>query len=52
MNRYLVLSSDGHAGLPPEQYRDYVDPKFRDAFDVALPIQIEATRAAFGLDEV
>lgn len=46
MNRYLVLSSDGHAGLPPEQYRDYVDPKFRDAFDVALPIQIEATQAA------
>ena len=32
--------------LPPEQYRDYLEPKFRDAFDVALPIQIEATRAA------
>ena len=23
MDRYLVISSDGHAGLPPEQYRDY-----------------------------
>ena len=46
MNRYLVVSSDCHAGLLPEQYRDYVDPKFRDAFDVALPIQIEETKKA------
>jgi predicted TIM-barrel fold metal-dependent hydrolase len=46
MDRYLVISSDCHAGLPPEQYRDYLDPKYRDAFDVALPIQIEATEAA------
>lgn len=46
MDRYLVISSDCHAGLPPEQYRDYLEPKYRDAFDVALPIQIEATRAA------
>lgn len=46
MDRYLVISSDCHAGLPPERYRDYVDPQFRDAFDVALPIQIEATREA------
>jgi len=45
-DRYLVVSSDGHAGLPPEQYRDYVDPEFRDAFDAALPIQIAATEAA------
>jgi predicted TIM-barrel fold metal-dependent hydrolase len=46
MDRYLVISSDCHAGLPPEQYRDYLDPRFRDAFDVALPIQIEATEQA------
>jgi predicted TIM-barrel fold metal-dependent hydrolase len=47
MDRHLVISSDCHAGLPPEQYRDYVDPKWRDAFDAALPIQIEhITRAA------
>ena len=46
MDRYLVISSDCHAGLPPEQYRDYVDPQYRDAFDVALPIQIEATEQA------
>ena len=46
MDRYLVISSDCHAGLPPEQYRDYLDPQYRDAFDLALPIQIEATEQA------
>ncbi len=46
MDRYLVISSDCHAGLPPEQYRDYVDPQYRETFDVALPIQIEMTRQA------
>jgi predicted TIM-barrel fold metal-dependent hydrolase len=46
MDRYLVISSDCHAGLPPEQYRDYLDPKYRDAFDVALPIQIAETQKA------
>ena len=42
--RHLVISSDCHAGLPPEQYREYLDPQYRDAFDVALPIQLERTR--------
>ncbi len=46
MDRYLVISSDCHAGLPPEQYRDYLDPQYRDAFDAALPIQIAATEQA------
>jgi len=46
MDRYLVISSDCHAGLPPERYRDYLDPQYRDAFDVALPLQIEATQQA------
>ena len=27
MDRYLVISSDCHAGLPPERYRDYLDPQ-------------------------
>lgn len=40
MERLLVISSDCHAGLPPERYRDYLDPQYRDAFDMALPIQI------------
>ena len=39
MDRYLVISSDCHAGLPQERYRDYLDPEYRDAFDAALPIQ-------------
>ena len=43
MDRYLVISADGHAGLPAADYREYVLPKYRDAFDLALPIQIEMT---------
>ena len=46
MSRYLVISADGHAGLRPERYRDYLDPKYREAFDVALPIQIREVEAA------
>lgn len=46
MDRYLVISSDCHAGLPPEQYRDYLDPRYREVFDQALPIQLEETRKA------
>lgn len=46
MDRYLVVSSDCHAGLPPEEYRGYLDPQYREAFDAALPIQLEETRKA------
>lgn len=46
MDRFLVISSDCHAGLPPERYRDYLDPQYRAVFDQALPLQLEATRAA------
>ncbi len=46
MSRYLVISADGHAGLRPERYRDYLDPKYRETFDVALPIQIREIEAA------
>ena len=46
MDRHLLFSSDCHAGLPPEQYRDYVDPDLREIFDVALPIQLEETKKA------
>ncbi len=55
MDRYLVISSDCHAGLLPDKYRDYVDPQYREIFDVALPIQIQATEEAsrkFLVDEV
>jgi predicted TIM-barrel fold metal-dependent hydrolase len=36
MSRYLVISSDCHAGLPNEQYRDWLDPQYRDDFDQYL----------------
>ena len=40
MEPLVVVSSDCHAGLPPEQYRSYVSPQYRETFDVALPIQL------------
>ena len=43
MDRYLVISSDGHAGPRAADYREYVLPQYRDAFDAALPIQIAMT---------
>ena len=46
MERFLVISSDCHAGLPPEQYRAYVDPEYREAFDLALPIQTQMMQEA------
>jgi predicted TIM-barrel fold metal-dependent hydrolase len=46
VDKYIVVSSDCHAGLPPEKYRDYLDPKFHETFDLALPIQLERTQQA------
>ena len=46
MDRYLIVSSDGHAGPHASQYREYVDPEFRETFDIALPIQIKMTEDA------
>ena len=46
MDRYLVISSDCHAGLQPQRYRDYLAPKYRDAFDAALPLQIAQIEAS------
>ncbi|HEX5065107.1 MAG TPA: amidohydrolase family protein, partial [Myxococcota bacterium] len=46
MDRYLVISSDCHAGLPPQRYREYLDAKYHAAFDAALPIQLELTQKA------
>ncbi len=55
MDRYLVISADCHAGLQPERYRDYLDPKYREAFDIALPLQqaqIEASEKQFLVKEI
>lgn len=46
MERFIVISSDCHAGLPPGQYRDYLDPQYRETFDMALPIQKDLTEKA------
>lgn len=46
MSRYLVISSDGHAGPPEGVYRDYLDPAFRERFDEHQR-QMEELRKAF-----
>ena len=46
MDRYLIVSTDGHAGLPMAEYRSYVDSKYHKAFDEALPRQKAMTRIA------
>lgn len=46
MDRYLIVSADGHAGLPPGGYRDYLDSKYHAAFDEDLPIQRQMIRKA------
>jgi predicted TIM-barrel fold metal-dependent hydrolase len=46
LDRYLVISSDGHAGLPPERYRDYVEAKYRAAFDDHIAAEIKARQEA------
>lgn len=33
MERYLVVSADGHAGPPSDVYREYLDDAFRARFD-------------------
>ena len=52
MERYLVISSDGHAGLPPEQYRDYLDPQYRDEFDRQNAARLEALKNAGAMLEM
>ena len=46
MDRYLVISSDGHAGPRPEVYRDYLDPQYREAFDVQHAARMAALEQA------
>lgn len=46
MDRHLIISTDGHAGLPMAGYREYLDSKYHSQFDEALAVQIERTRLA------
>ena len=41
MDRYLVISSDGHAGLPPEEYRKYLESKYHDEYDRVVLEEIQ-----------
>ena len=53
MDRYLVISSDCHAGANGAEYRPYVDPAYRARFDDYLEAterQMRAMRAARGGD--
>jgi len=45
MDRYLVISTDAHAGLPLRDYREWLDPKYRAAFDEAMPGEMAARQA-------
>jgi predicted TIM-barrel fold metal-dependent hydrolase len=33
MDRVMIVSADGHVGAQPEDYREYLDPEFRDDLD-------------------
>jgi hypothetical protein len=53
-DRYVVVSADGHAGLPNEGYRDYLPSSLHGAFDAWLA-EKEAKRAealAFNYDYI
>ncbi len=40
MDRYLLISSDGHAGPPLPVFRDYLDPKHRRAYDDWMNVRV------------
>ena len=35
-DRYTIISADAHAGLPCEEYRPYLEPRYFEAFDAFL----------------
>ena len=39
--RLIVVSTDCHAGLPIADYKPYVDAKYHEMMDMAVPIQVE-----------
>ena len=44
--RMIVVSSDCHAGLPIADYKPYVEEKFHEILDMAVPITIEQSQKA------
>ncbi|HEX6476289.1 MAG TPA: amidohydrolase family protein [Acidimicrobiales bacterium] len=51
MSRYMVISSDCHAGLPSAEYREWLDPEYREPFGEYLTARaaVEADLAASGM---
>lgn len=45
-DRFLVISADCHAGLPNAEYREWLDPSVRDAFDQSLVERIRQQEMA------
>lgn len=43
MDKYLLVSADGHAGPPASRYREYLEPAFHEAFDLRQA-EIDALR--------
>ncbi|HEX7094684.1 MAG TPA: amidohydrolase, partial [Acidimicrobiales bacterium] len=42
---YLIIAADSHAGLPTEQYREYLESKYHEAFDEFLAGRAEQIEA-------
>lgn len=45
VTRHILVSTDGHAGLLPEKYRDYLDAKYREVFDRTVGLEIAERKA-------
>ena len=45
-DRLIVVSSDCHAGLPIADYKPYVESKYHDILDMAVPVTIEMLEKA------
>ncbi|MEH6633941.1 MAG: amidohydrolase family protein [Halioglobus sp.] len=39
--RLIVVSTDCHAGLPIADYKPYVESKYHEIMDIAVPVQLE-----------
>ena len=46
MDRYLVISADGHAGPPAELYRNYLDGSYHQRVDEHQAEQLALRQAA------
>ena len=45
-DRFIVVSSDCHAGLPIADYKPYIEEKYHEVLDMAVPITIEMSQKA------